>query len=168
MSFREKLNRNPRQTAIIAGGLAILCAGFLLWQLLGFGGGSSAAGPVQAFYTADDGKTWFAADANQFSPITHEGKQAYRVHVFQCGDAGKPFAGYLERLNDAVRKRADELKAKYASDPSSPELDAIASAVEVKKPGDPTWVRAALPAASALTTPTCPAGESGTPTEVLP
>jgi hypothetical protein len=168
MSLREKMNRNPRQTAMIAGGVAALCVGFLLWQTLGAGGGSSAERPVQAFYTADDGKTWFPADADQFSPITHEGKPAYRVHVFKCGDSGKPFAGYLERLSDAMRKRADELKAKHANDPTSPELDAIASAIEVKKPGDPKWVRAGLAAANTVTAPKCPAGDSGTVTEVLP
>lgn len=167
MSLRETVNKNPKQTAIFAGVAILLCVGLLAWQSMG--GGTGSAGPLQAYYTVDDGKSWFAADATQSSPFTHEGKPAYRVHVFKCGPNGTPFAGYLERLTDAARKQAEALKAKHASDPFSPELEGVvATGAEVKKPGDAKWVRANAKGAAALRTPACPSGQSGAVVEVSP
>jgi len=51
------------------------------------------------FFTHDDGKTWFAAPADARVPFTHEGKLAYRAHVFSVDGGKTPFVAYLSKYS---------------------------------------------------------------------
>jgi hypothetical protein len=53
----------------------------------------------KAYYSTDDGKTWFADDINKTYPFDHAGHAAYRAFIFQNTD-GSTFCGYLLRLSE--------------------------------------------------------------------
>jgi hypothetical protein len=71
----------------------------------------------KAYYTVDDGQTWFA-DAmppEKLPPFTLDGKEAVRAHVYQYGDRGKPFVLYLEKYTPEARNRL----ANFYADPAN-------------------------------------------------
>jgi len=95
---------------------------------------------VQDFYSADDGKTWFADSADKPSPFEKNGRHAYRAYVWKSAD-GKKFVSHLERSVAAA--------------------SAIPGAnLEVKKPGagDDSWVKTSTPAAQKVMAPIGPDG----------
>jgi hypothetical protein len=60
---------------------------------------------TRAFYTTDDGKTWFTDDAERLPPFDHGGKQAVRLYLFSCDR----FGWNVKRPGDAhwVNSKAD-------------------------------------------------------------
>ena len=57
------------------------------------------------YFTTDGGKTWFTDDAAKIPPwTTADGKTAYRVRVFKCGEDGEPFVNHLARYPDEVKE----------------------------------------------------------------
>ena len=119
--------------------------------------------PRRAFYTVDDGKSWFADDAEKLPPFEHDGKPAVRVHLFRCDGGTTPFVGYLRQLPDEAIRFA----ATIHGTPDDDEL-AIRYGWLVKRPGVDRWL-------SSLQDPEgyqtmihvkCPDGKQATP--VLP
>ena len=111
----------PRKLGMgVAAAVLIVGLGLLAYQF--FGGRQTVSAPVHAtaFYTADDGKTFFSDDANKMVPFDHNGKPAYRADVFQGLD-GKQFVGLIYRHTDAGRK---EIEAYFASKPKDPDRTA--------------------------------------------
>lgn len=51
---------------------------------------------TKAFFSVDDGATWFADDATKPSGFLKDGKPAYLVNVYTKG-SGKPFVGFLRK-----------------------------------------------------------------------
>ena len=103
-----------------------------------------------AFYSDDDGQSYFRDDVNKLFPFDHDGKQAYRAYVFQTG-GGKPFVGYLERINDKGMAKLLTLQ----SQPQTPELvtqmDLIRGAgLEARTPGSTRWLPESSPAFSTM------------------
>ena len=98
--------RGGRYGIGVAIALLAIAAVALGYQFLG--GRESGAGPVQktAFYTEDNGKSFFKDDLFKVSPFDHNGKQAYRCDVFQ-GDGGKQFAGLIYRHTDSGRREIE-------------------------------------------------------------
>ena len=99
-----------------------------------------------AFCTDDDGQSYFRDDVNKLFPFDHNGKQAYRAYVFQT-DGGKPFVGYLERINDKAVAKLLTLQ----SQPQTPELvmqmDLVRTAgLEARTPGSTRWLPEGSPA----------------------
>jgi hypothetical protein len=88
--------------------LAIAAVG-LGYQFLGARESGAGAPQKTAFYTDDNGKSFFKDDLFKVSPFDHNGKQAYRCDVFQ-GDGGKQFVGLIYRHTDAGRR---EIEAYY-------------------------------------------------------
>jgi hypothetical protein len=168
MSLRETVNRNPRHTAIVVGGLVVLCLAVVAWQVMGWGSGSGGGGGTGGvYYTTDGGKTWFPDSPAKVPPFDHDGKPALRVHVFKCGEEGAPFAGYLERINPAAHKRIQALAAK--GEQAATELETVRfGAVEVMRPGQGGWVGANTPAGHKVATPECPGGDQAALMPVLP
>jgi hypothetical protein len=161
MTVRETLNRRPWATG------AFFASAVVLLAMIGLhacgGPPKRAAGPGKAFFTVDDGKTWFADDATKLPPFDHEGKTAYRAQVFRCG-TGEAFVGFMESYSSENQK---QLQA--AVDSHSPDLVDLESELHamVKKPGDARWVTFS-PGADAeyrkVLLATCPDG-SGNPAE---
>jgi len=102
--------------------------------------------PMQAFYSTDDGKTWFVDSVDRRTPFVKDGKEAVRAHIYQKN--GMLFVLYLERLSPAGReaqKRMDNLTAKvpigeHAAPPEMFTLSqAVQNGIEYKRPGDAVW-----------------------------
>jgi hypothetical protein len=99
---------------------------------------------TKLFFTIDDGKTWFPADASNKAPFVHDGKQALRAHVFQCADK-PPFVGYLSKFSS------------------------IANEHMVKKAGETRWFPHSTPNAAGIMTIKCGEGPGAkAATEIFP
>lgn len=139
MGIRETLNKNPGITTGATAGIILLAIVFIFYQLSG-GGAEGIA--TEAFYSIDDGKSWFADDVNKVPPFDKDGKQAYRVYVYKCAD-GKEFVSHLERYTPEGKKA---MEAALKADGGSPVLmeDVMLTGMEVKEPGTDAvkgWVK---------------------------
>ena len=161
MGIRESLSRNPKTGYLVAAALAAVGVAAMTFAL----GRPTGPRPPSglAYYTADDGATWFADAAGKPSPFDHQGKPAYRVYVWKCPH-GKTFVSHLERLAPAAKKRLDDMKARPRVAQSGPsvevEIAMLSRDLEVKDPGtgDTGWVKPATPEGEKVTLLTCPDG----------
>jgi hypothetical protein len=165
MGVRESLNRqNPK---LVVGVLvAVVAAVAVLAVSRASSGDRDAASKPRAFFSVDDGKTWFADDAAKVPPFNKDGKEAVRAYVLKCPD-GKEFVGYLERYSPEGKKRLEAVSAQGAK--GQDELSFVADqpmGIEVKAPGKPGWVNQADRRAAVIMRPACPGG--GKPKLVLP
>ena len=140
MGIRETLNKNPGITTGATAAIILIAIGFIIYQLSG-GGAPSVA--TEAYFTIDDGKTWFADDINKIPPFDKDGKQAVKAYVYKC-PGGDPFVSHLERYTPEGKKALEA--AQKSNDPNNPVVleDVMANGVEVKKPGaDPVkgWAK---------------------------
>lgn len=121
MSVREALNATPRRSLAIVVTGTVVAVGFAVWSLRSE---SPPGVPATAFYSSDDGATFFEDDAEKLS-FVKDGKPVVMAHVFEGSKRGK-FVGYLERMS-----------------PLGAGVRAAAGADrEVKRPGDREWVSA--------------------------
>src|SRR5262245_24765748 len=99
MGIREAINRKPG-IAIATTILALVA--LVVFIFLQFRSENDVRSPdrggAKSWYTVDDGKTWFPDRANRVSPFDHQGKTAYRCHVWTCDDGKTTFVSHLERL----------------------------------------------------------------------
>jgi len=160
MSIREKINQKQSLAIIGAATIVILSLSFIVWHAVWRG--PTISPPVtKAFYSDDDGVTWFVDETTRLAPFDHNGKQAVRAEVFRC-KAGKAFVGYLERYSDAAKAR---IIAAGAPQPGSAAGGMSREPMEVKKPGQTKWVALGGSASSskeyiAVTTQSCPEGDN--------
>ena len=106
MEIRGSLNQNKKIGIGIGAAILLLAIALIAFQLSGNGNGISGSISA-AYYTDDNGKTFFQDDAFKVSPFDHNGKQAYRCDVFEGSD-GKRFVGLIYRHNANGRKRMEE------------------------------------------------------------
>lgn len=93
----------------------------------------------RAFYTIDDGQSFFTDSIHKIYPFDHQGKAAYRAYVYQC-EEGKPFVAYLARYTEKAVGRLRDLQ-KNGSPEAEEELSRIIDEqIEVKLPGQTKWV----------------------------
>jgi hypothetical protein len=143
-------------------------------SLLMFRGGSDrTAAPTPggvdlAWYSHDDGQSWFAEKRNRLNYVTRDGRPAYRCWVYTCDGGKTKFAAYLERYAPEAQKQLQAIiDGKRRADPAI--LEQIsANGIEVKKPGAGTWISTADPRAAELKDPACPKGGSDRPQLVPP
>jgi hypothetical protein len=162
MMVRETLNKHKGVAAAVA--VVLLGAGVALaiWA-----NGSGIPGPLKrAYYSDDDGKTYFADDFDKIYPFDHNGKQAYRASVCQCS-SGKPFVLYLQRLTDSTKSQLMNLSSK-ANDPevAATIANLRSNGIELKKPGGTKWISPANAGPEDAITPSCPGG--GVAREIYP
>lgn len=136
MGIRETLNEKP---AIAYGGFGILlliAIGILVLYMRSGAKGPNLEKPVgdQAFYSDDNGKTYFPDAAQKATPFKHDGKDAVRALVYQCSD-GKPFVGCLLRHTDLGR-----LQKGLQLDIGNRPQFADHALCEAKKPTDAAWL----------------------------
>jgi len=166
MGVRQSLNESKKLGIGVGGAVLVVALALLGYQLFG---GPSSVGPAPrtAFYTDDDGKTFFEDDINKVSPFERNGKQAYRADVFQCPD-GKRFVALMYRHNSSGRQQVEEYIANRMmdKDEGGSMLRAIESAcMEFKRAGanDRAWRpndSAAIDSLHAAVT--CPSGGPAT------
>ena len=162
MAFRDTLNENKRVTAGICAGL-IVC-GLIVWYLQG----GIRLGGERAYYTIDDGKSWFADQAAKLPPFEYDGKQAVRAYVFECN--GKRFVNSLERYTPEGLQAAQLAKVAPGGSirgPGTPK--ASPTLKEVKRPGQSVWVaQHDYGKSGAILAIKCPDGGTGDITPIEP
>jgi hypothetical protein len=156
MGLREIINRSPKAGMAAT---ALIVAGAIAVAVLSSGGrGPRPVGQGRAYFTIDDGKTWFADSASNPSPFTKDGKPAYRVFIWRCGTSA-PFASHLYRSGGGpsaggAAKPAPAFAAGRTPQPMS------GSATEVKRPGAASWVTANTVEGETVARPLCPDGST--------
>ena len=144
--IHRSLRERSVLTAIIAGVAIIAVLAYVGYFL--FGSSPTAGKDAQAFFTVDDGTTYFADDALKLPPFDHAGKLAVRAYVFTDTPAGdRRWVQYLQKFSD------DEQKQLKGKNDTSNFLFGL-----VKKPGDKDWIVATQVAASPITLPKSPHG----------
>ena len=124
-----------------------------------------AQGPrtLKAWYTTDDGRTWFGDVADKVVPFDHAGKPAYRCYVWTCDGGQTKFVSHLERLSASARQR-------FTGTAKMELLAMLPGSREVKSPltGDTGWIAAEAPQATQIQIPVCQGGKPGLPRPVEP
>lgn len=165
VGIRESIKKRPSVAAAVAGVMIVGAAIAIYVQARDLG--SSGAG--KAFFSTDDGKTFFVDDAQKLPPFDRNGKPAYRAHVFECG--GKRVVGYLSAYTPEALKAVEEAKKYNGTGKPPPNMHQIASlgttGTVVKRPGETQWVlQADIGRATMVRVFRCP--EGNTPVEVEP
>lgn len=142
MGVREFIHRYRRVVApVVVVGLVVSVA-YAVYQWRS-APADPLAGSGKAFYSVDDGTTYFVAGSEQIPPFLHEGREAVQALVY-TDDGGKTtFVGYLMRftprgveLMRAMRQPAgDRPRALPGLDPG------LQANTEVKRPGAGAWVK---------------------------
>lgn len=139
MGIRESLNQNPQVVTGVTVGVIVLTLAVIVYQVA-FSGPGGEGGPRptnEAFYTSDDGKTWFEDSRDKVLPFQKDGKPAVRARVFSCDGGKTRFVGFLERHTEQTRKNYEQMK----NDPSAHHAlgPMLSQGIEVKRPGDKEW-----------------------------
>lgn len=156
MSVREKINGSSG--AAIA--LIVLIAAGAMAMLLprGDNGGPSD----EAYFTDDDGKTFFADSRAKLPPFDRGGKQAVRAVVYEAN--GVRFVNHVERYTPAGLRAVSA-----AANATTPPPASAGPTMEVKRPGDAKWTPTSdMQDAAPIMTVRLPAGASGEATLVEP
>jgi len=157
MGIREWLNRNQGLAAGAVLLLVVIALGVSVYHYLANRRAISTKVP-DAYFTIDDGKTYFTASTENVPPFDYQGKQAVRAYVFEC--SGTRFVGYLERYKADARQAKIEKKATPATQIYGREL---------KRPGEPAWVNSGDQSAVAkIVDVQTPTGMSGSPEPIEP
>jgi hypothetical protein len=134
-------------------GIAVAFILLTIWYLWSSVRGPAGSDAQKAFFSVDDGKTWFVDHATKIAPFQHDGATAYRAYVFTCDNGQTKWVGYLERYRDTGKQSA-------STSPTLPPprgQSAAPTGHEVKKPGADQWVDSAdMSKASAVMTTKCP------------
>jgi hypothetical protein len=157
VGIRETLNKNQTLTTGATIGIIVVAIGIIVWQMM------PERAPkivVKAYFSTDDGRTWFEDTSDKVAPFDKDGKEAVRAHLFKCAQGGEPFVGYLEKLDPEIKRRLDE----FYSNPSNKgrimpgQADQEEGGRLVKRPGDKGWMRDTSPMAARITTIKCKDG----------
>ncbi|MGN6726517.1 MAG: hypothetical protein ACTHLZ_11405 [Tepidisphaeraceae bacterium] len=160
MNIRETLNKHSKAATIVMALFVVGMAAVIYWQANGPSGPTITA---KAWYTDDDGKTWFADNIYKPTPFDHNGKPAVWAAVFKCQD--KTFVPFVTRLSPTFLKEAQALEAK--NDPDyGVKFEALQrQGTEIRKVGDTKWVSADSSTGQALVAQgmKCPDGSTMVP-----
>jgi hypothetical protein len=167
MGVRETLNKQPAITTGATIGIILLALIFIIYQVVG--GGNHIKIPTKAYYTTDDGASYYKDDINLIAPYDYSGKQAVKADVFKCA-GGSEFVGYLEKYSADAKKVLDDSRSHPGPADFGKTADAKARGLLVKAPltGDNGWVKNYRPAAQKIVTVKCPGGVDQAPEPMLP
>jgi hypothetical protein len=171
LEIRQTLNENPILAGVGAGVVGVLALGFVLIRAC-----SSPDEPTRgtvstkAYFTTDDGKTWFVDDVKNVPPYTvnkpgdpNHGKTAVRARVVRC-KGGQPYAATLERYSSEEKQRLEKILKQQGEKARRLPRDYMSGATALlKKPGtgDQGWLTFSANTSDqwrALAVPTCPDG----------
>jgi hypothetical protein len=158
MSVRDTINNH---SGLVAAGVIVLILAVLAvgWYAMPESGMRPSAGT--AYYTTDEGKTYQSGDPKGISPITIDGKQAYRAYLYEC-EGGKPFVGYMERYKPEYKAVLEQARVDLNNLPVEKRglyMSAEMSGREMLVTGEKTW-RAMTPIPPMIK---CPDGKIATP-----
>ena len=167
MSIRDALSKNTRFGKGAATAFVLFAFAFVYFELRSRGNGYYVN--TRAFYSTDDGKTWFTDLSTKVPPFDKDGRQAVQAYVFRNGN-GPEFVGYLQRFKPNAKQALESVQNQSPSPLKPSDANALHSAYtigrEVKRPGDTQWVSGARPLqAMQITTVKIPDGSVATPVE---
>jgi hypothetical protein len=144
LGIRQTLNENPGITTGLTAGIIVIALGIIIWQTVATN--SVPTSVVQAFYSDDDGATFFVDSNSHIAPFDHHGKQAVRAMVFTCDGNKTKFVGYLQRYSPEYKAK---LEAMRKSKDKNLELmqQAAESGIEVAAPHSSKWMNRNSPEA---------------------
>src|SRR4051812_12636877 len=93
MAIRELINEHSR---VVIGVVVTVVLCLLVGITMQMKSAPAATMLKQAYFSDDDGQSFFIDQASQVAPFDHNGKEAVAAHVYSIPH-GKPFVGYLER-----------------------------------------------------------------------
>jgi hypothetical protein len=140
-NVREKLNENKMGASV---GVGLLTLAILLIAYHYFTTVREHVDVTRAYYSEDDGQSYYTDSIYNFPPFDHSGKTAVQAVVAVSN--GHYFVGYLMRFTPEIRKR---LQDKYddcvksgvpLQQPVLNLLNSLSGTMEVKLPGDHPWV----------------------------
>lgn len=137
MGVREVVNKNkPVMVAVV-----LIAIGAALWVSYSQATGGTR-NPSEAYYTIDEGKTWFAGPLTEAPPFQKDGKEAVRVVLYECN--GEQFVGYIEKLDARSKEVLDKLiKVRESGQPAGNLLtqaqNAMSNGWVRKLPGESEW-----------------------------
>jgi hypothetical protein len=110
----------------------------------------------QAYYSDDDGQTWFQDSVYRVAPFDHNGRNAVIAEIYNYDDGSKEFCAYLAKFTPEAKSRLESALAdaeKSGRPPSSVALyrdpNFIGPGMLVKKPGSGSnWVSISDPRAN--------------------
>jgi hypothetical protein len=172
MSMHKGLNTKSYLAGGLTIGAVVVVMLLVLWRGCSSEHGGAHSTERKAYFTIDDGKSYFEESLTRIPPFLFHGKMAYRVRVVQCGN-GQPYISHLEKYSEQAKQRLEE----RLKDPkTAPIIDGFLQpanepGILVKKPltGDKGWVPfspATVKEYDAIVKITCPDGTS--PRTVLP
>lgn len=162
MGIRETLNEKPAIATGATVAIIVLAIGAIIWQLNGGGMGENG-GFSKAFFTADDGATFFVDNNEKIPPFQKNGKTILGCAVFTADGGKTKFVGYVERYTPEMKQKLEDLRGKkQAMDPATMDTLQQQGGREVKPPrtGDNGWVKRNDPAAVAVLNPSSPDGKT--------
>jgi hypothetical protein len=155
MGIREAINGNPKLMVVSVLAIVGVALGVAVTRMWGNADSRIESPTVPlAWYTVDDGKTWFAGPGNKVTPFEHEGKTAVRCYLWTCDGGKTKFVSHLERLGPTMRNR-------YGPQAEVEPWKMPPGAEQVKLPntGDTGWIGEEAPQASQIMIPRCPDGK---------
>jgi len=165
MGIREIINRNQSLT-IVAAGILVLGAG---WMVVGQARAIFSP-PLfdEAYYSTDDGKTWFLDKKMKMPPFETGQGTAVGAEVYR--EAGKEYVAFLHRYTAETKSAIEAYERDKAANVQPKRMDLVMGAdisgKEVKKPGSPNWVSFTSPEGRVITT--AVARDGGTAEKVEP
>jgi hypothetical protein len=170
VGIRRTVNQRPAATAAVAAAVIAGVVGFV--SVRGCSSGEGDGRPtLRAFFTTDDGRTYFADDLRNVPPFTvnkpgdpNHGKVAVRAVVVRC-KTGDPFVAVLEKFSDEDKRKIESTMRKQGDRASAMPVAYMGGARALaKKPGtgEKGWVRLSstnAEAYDAVARPRCPDGE---------
>jgi hypothetical protein len=166
--LRPWLTRHRKLALAVSAGW--LCAGAALCALEWrewFAGPRHPVYLTKAYYTVDDGRTWFVDRAERIPPFDDDGRPAVRAQRFTCDHGKTTFVAFLQKIPDEVLQRYRD----RGIDPATVDDDDLAEEGGwlAKRPGDDRWVSSKTDrdAYDAIVNVRCPDG-TGTPEPVIP
>ena len=127
----------------------VIVAVFVYWRSTS---DAPAGASQQAFFTTDDGRTWFKDDVRKLPPFEHNGKQACRCYLYTTDGGKTTSVSHLERYTAEAKKIMDRLQ-QSGGQPDSASVQILVRGQEVKRPGAPDsdWINKSDPRSAAIT-----------------
>jgi hypothetical protein len=103
-----------------------------------------------AYYTTDDGATFFQAPVQTPPFKTKDGKEAVAAVLFARGDGSPAFVGYLIRCRADARAAEDRQRQTGAVEGVAGGAPRMVVGMQVKRPGAGEWVDGDTPEGMAI------------------
>jgi hypothetical protein len=159
VGIREKLNENRPMAVGSAVAIAIVGVLLIVYEVHSVYSLPRPKVETSAYFSDDDGATYFADSISRIPPFDHDGKQAVSAEVFSCQNGQQLFIGFLRRFRGPKQGQ-----------PVAPAVFPDETKAEVSLPlkGERGWMPVSSAAAVKIIDVRCPDGSADDPKPVQP